>query len=323
MRELIVKRWFLIALASLILLGFVAPYLLRPYATWHPRRAVVAVVLFFMALPLDATAMWRALRRPQAVTLAVGINFLVVPLLAWPLSRLLAPALADGLIIAAAVPSTLASAAVWTRRAGGNDAISLMVTMITNTACFFVTPLWLFALTGSDVEMDLGQMISRLALLVVAPTVAAQMVRLYRPVAAWAGHAKIPLGVVSQCGILSIVLVGSINAGIQVRESESLAAADWGLMLAFVCGIHLLALAAGHTLGRIAQIDRSDRIAVGFSGSQKTLMIGLHLALAHFGGLATLPMVSYHVCQLLIDTVVADRMAGKSPQSGPERRIDP
>ena len=33
----------------------------------------------------------------------------------------------------------VASAAVWTRRAGGNDAVALIVTISTNLACFLLT----------------------------------------------------------------------------------------------------------------------------------------------------------------------------------------
>ena len=52
------------------------------------------------------------------------------------------------LVIAAAVPSTVASAAVWTRRAGGNEIVALIVTVVTNSLCFLVTPLWVLLATG-------------------------------------------------------------------------------------------------------------------------------------------------------------------------------
>ena len=55
------------------------------------------------------------------------------------------------------------------------------------------------------------------------------------------------------------------------------------------------------------RLPRADQIGVAFAGSQKTLMVGLAIAI-EFGGLAVLPMVAYHVEQLLIDTVLADRL---------------
>ena len=43
--------------------------------------------------------------------------------------------------VAAVVPCTLASASVWTRKAGGDDSISMMTTVVTNLACLLVVPI--------------------------------------------------------------------------------------------------------------------------------------------------------------------------------------
>ena len=55
----------------------------------------------------------------------------------------------------------------------------------------------------------------------------------------------------------------------------------------------------------------ADAIAVAFSGSQKTLMVGAYIALA-VGPLAILPMVAYHAAQLIVDTLVADWWRARS-----------
>ena len=119
---------------------------------------------------------------------------------------------------------------------------------------------------------------------------------------------NIALGTVAQFGILTMVMVGSVSAGLQLATSPgAIGLRGWVGMLVSVVGLHVGMLAAGHLLAAGMGMTREDRIAVGFSGSQKTLMIGLHITL-EFSGLAMLPMVAYHVCQLLIDTVVADRL---------------
>ena len=58
------------------------------------------------------------------------------------------------MIVAATAPCTLASAAVWTRRAGGNDAVAILVTFITNATCFLVTPFWLILMTRDRGDRD-------------------------------------------------------------------------------------------------------------------------------------------------------------------------
>lgn len=48
------------------------------------------------------------------------------------------------------------------------------------------------------------------------------------------------------------------------------------------------------------------RIAAGFAGSQKTLMVGLHLIIAYFRGLSILTTVIFDLVQLLSDTFMAN-----------------
>lgn len=314
MRDFIARRWFLLALAALLVGGLSFPHPLEGLADRVPQRLVVAIALFMMSLPFDTAAIWRAVRRPTAVLLAVGINFGLTPLLACVVSHGLRADLAAGLVIAGAVPSTIASAAVWTRRAGGNDAIALLVTLVTNLTCFLVTPLWLLLCTGTRVELAVGEMMSSLALQVVLPIGAAQLIRRIAAVAEFAASQKVPLGVLAQMGILTIASVGAVRAGLALDGDQvDIVALDWLLMLLAVVGIHTLMLWAGHALGRMLGIPRADRIAVGFGGSQKTLMIGLYIAVEYFSGLAMLPMIVYHVGQLLIDTLVADRLRSAPP----------
>jgi sodium/bile acid cotransporter 7 len=83
-------------------------------------------------------------------------------------------------------------------------------------------------------------------------------------------------------------------------------------MITAVATVHVALLGLGFTLSRLLRISRADAIAVAFSGSQKTLMVGAYLALA-VGPLAILPMVAYHAAQLVIDTLIADRLRQRSP----------
>jgi sodium/bile acid cotransporter 7 len=271
-----------------------------------------------MSLPLDASAMWQAVRRPKAVLLAVAINYGLLPLTAWGVSWALRPDLALGLLIVASIPTTQASCAVWTRRAGGNDAVAVMVTVVTNLFCFLLTPFWLATMTGNKVTIPIEpmDMMLELSVVVVLPMAAAQVLRLYRPVGRWATARKTPLSVLAQTGLLMMVFIGAVQAGLKLQTNATpISAGDTAAMLASVCGVHLAMFYAGLLLGRLLGIRWEDRLAVAFSGSQKTLMIGLHIALSPTfnNGLAMLPMVAYHVCQLLLDALIADRLRARGP----------
>jgi sodium/bile acid cotransporter 7 len=310
MLDALQRRWFLVLLTAVLVAGISASTRLATAADAVPQNWIIATVLLAMALPLETNTMWTTLRRPAAALLAVAVNLVFVPLVAFAASHLLIDELAIGLIIASAVPCTLASAAVWTRLAGGNDAVSLLVTMITNLSCFLVTPGWVRLLVGQGgATTPFAEMAGKLLLLVVLPIVAAQFLRQIPTVGRWATANKIGLGVFCQLGILSIVFVGAVRCGLEIgRLDERLSglSGQIAIMLVVVAAVHLVAWWFGYfTAGRLG-LARPDQLAVAFSGSQKTLMVGLAVAL-EFGGLAVLPMVAYHVGQLIIDTLLADR----------------
>ncbi len=318
MKRFLLRHWFLLALIALLAIGFLCAQALKTFADDFPTKALVATVLFLMSWTLDSAKFGKAIGRPKAATLGVAVNMIIVPLLAWGVSRFLPSPLDVGMILAAAVPCTLASAAVWTRRAAGNDAVALVVTMVTNFACFVTTPLTLLYLSGADVRgaTALQGLVFQLFVIAVLPMLAGQLVRLIPTTAEFATENKTAVSVVAQLGILTMVLIGAARAGAKLASPGALSFtyADILLMLAAVCIVHVAALYGGFALGRAAGLPREDWIAVGIAGSQKTLMIGLVMALALDLGIGMLPMIGYHAVQLIIDTIVADRLAAQTPE---------
>jgi sodium/bile acid cotransporter 7 len=327
------RRWFLIALAAVLAIGMgFAPWLQPLSKLPGLRHLIVALVLFIMALPLEASMMLATVRRPTAALLATSINFGLLPLTMWGtviclqqanfLQGDLGESLAIGLLVVAATPCTLASASVWTRKAGGNDAIAIMVTVITNLSCFIISPCWLLLTANRNVDLELGAMIIKLGLLVVLPMTVAQLLRIHQPLARWATGKKTQLSILSQCGILTMVFLGSIMTGNNLRQTPiglaGLGSFTW--MIITVLTIHTAMFVIGFKASKWSRLSRPDATAVGFSGSQKTLIVGLTMAVEAGGSI--LPMISYHVGQLLIDTLIADRLkrtADQQEQPAPPR----
>ncbi len=321
----IIRQWFLVALALVLTLGLLLHAPLGPFseAKWF-QHALVMGVLFVTALPVETSALVRAIRRPWVPLLGIAMNSVAVPLMAWGVGNALGlpTDLRHGLMVAGAVPCTLATAAVWTRRAGGNDTAAIMVTIVTNASCFLVTPAWLRMTTNVvNVRVDFSAMIQQLGLVIVLPMLLAQLVRQRSSWGAWATRSKAALGGFAQCGVLTMILMGAIKCGQQLAQlhnanelpnSRQTPLSALALMIAGVLIVHVTCLAMGMMLARLLKFDREDQIAVGFAGSQKTLMVGLHVSLQYFGGLTILPMVAYHVGQLIVDTLVADAFRRRS-----------
>lgn len=324
MRSLLRRHWFLAGLIVIVLVGFTFSEPLRDLPDWKIlRNGIVVTVLFLMAFPLAFGDLHAAVRRPAAALLATLMNYGVLPLIAWAVSLLSVGDFAIGMNLMAAIPCTLASAAVWTRRAGGNDSVALVVTILTNTFCFLVTPFWLLWTTGSEITitiwpttdgegLSLIDMMGKLLLLVVLPMGLGQLARVVPGAGNWATRNKFSLSIVAQVGILAMVLLGCISCGLKLRSlpaTQLPTIFSFAAMILLVLTIHFSTLILGVAAARRLDFARPDEIAIAFAGSQKTLMIGLAIASEFYtqNPLAILPMVAYHVGQLFLDTAVADR----------------
>ncbi len=309
----IASNWFLLALVVVLVAGFCGAHACRFVVdmTWL-KWTVVTITMFFMAWPLEFKHIYHAVTRPLGAILATILNLLVIPLMAWPLSHFLGQELGPGLIVAAAVPTTLATGAVWTRRAGGDDSLAIMVTIITNLLCFFVTPAWVYYLAGNEADQaKFVGTIFKLLYFVVIPMIVGQLVRFETKSAHWATDHKRWLSLAAQLGVLFMIFLGAVSTGIRVSETASLnitvSQIIW--MILIILFIHLSVCFTGMRLAKCFGLPKPAQIAVGFAGSQKTLMVGLSTAISM--GVTIIPLVTYHALQLIADTVIADRIRDK------------
>jgi sodium/bile acid cotransporter 7 len=320
MRSFLARRWFLLALAAGVLAAVAFPAGLAPAVRLLPPEAVVALALFLMAWGLESRSLGRSLLRPLPAAWAAFLGYVTAPLLAWLCAWLLPlpPDFRVGLVVVSSVPCTLASAVLWTRMAGGNEAVALLTVLLTTATSWLVTPLWLAPLAGArPVSVDTGGMMVTLLLFLVLPVVLGQALRAPPPLARAALRLRPVLSVVSQLLILAIVVKAAVSVGERVHENVGVVAPGPVLLIAAACVVtHLGALFVGLCTGRALRFDRGSRIAVAFSCSQKTLPVALLLFDSYFKKeypLAVLPLLFYHVGQLALDTVVADHLRERGP----------
>ncbi len=272
------------------------------------RNSIVVTVMLLLGWTLKPSAISRSVREPLGSVIASLINIFAVPLLTLPLLKFLPSELAGGLAVASLVPCTLATASVWTRAAKGDEAISMMTTVATNLLCFIVAPTGIWLILGAQTEVNLLDQIRGLLIQVVLPLVGGQCLRLIG-LAAFADRCKPILSNAAQGGILVMVLLGSVLSyeklpGVDPASGESggggaLALVATGVFALFA---HLTAVVMGYVAARAVGLSIDKQVAVAISGAQKTLMIGLQLSLDC--GVSVVPMVMYHVGQLLIDTLL-------------------
>ncbi len=310
------KRWFLLLLLGGLALAWLRPGWLQPATRWVEPRAVVAPALFLMAWTLESRSLFSALLHPLPALWAVCISYGALPALGWLAGTLLPDAdLRIGLLLSASVPCTLASAVLWTRMAGGREAIALLVILFTTATSWLATTAWLTLGSGTEVRVDSSDMMRSLLLVLVLPVGLGQMSRALGPLARAATRYKPALGIVSQLLILSIILRTAVDVFEKLAQRVALVRGEWLLVTAGLCvGLHLTALSGGFWSSRGLRFDRPSQIAVAFACSQKTLPVALFLFEGYFKEaypLAVVPLMFYHVGQLVVDTLIADALAGR------------
>ena len=316
------RHWFLGALFLVVALGLGAPSVVRPVAQPVSLKAIVMIVIFLMAVTLPKEELWNTVRTPGPIVLALVLSYGCLPALAWVYCQLfmqsVAPDYAIGLLVAAAVPCTLISATAWTHVARGNSSLALVVTLVSNCLCFVATTALLALTTGQAVSLDHRAVIVDLLITIVLPLCCGQVFRLWSKVGRLSGTLKPAVRAICQVMILVIVFKASTVAGQRCRTIPGGLPLDALLLVVAGClFVHLSTIGGAAAASRALKIRREDGIALLFSSSQKTLLAGLYLIDEFYGdyALAAVPMLFYHVLQLVADSFIAHRLARGRPDA--------
>src|SRR5581483_10988711 len=187
MQRFLVNHWFLTALVIGLIGAGAFPERFGWATAWIEPRWVIAFALLLMAWTMPSRNLLAELKWPVPSLWAALVSCTVVPLGAWGLGSLVP--LADvgvGLLISASVPCTLASAVLWTRLAGGNEATALLVILISTLMSCVTTTAWLVTLIGAGVQVPFSAMMRDLLATLVLPVGVGQLSRAWPPLALFA-----------------------------------------------------------------------------------------------------------------------------------------
>ena len=131
--------------------------MLKNYPAYEYYLAVaqLALAMLGMGATLQIGDFRKLARAPHGIALSLAAQWLLSPLLALALARLmgLPSGIAVGMLIVAAMPSGALSN-VFTHLAGGNRALSIATTAVATLACLIATPLILKSLAASELPAD-------------------------------------------------------------------------------------------------------------------------------------------------------------------------
>lgn len=256
-------------------------------------NAVLGFLMFGIALDARIDDFRRVMRMPVAMAVGVAAQFIVLPAVTFVLTLLLqpAPSIALGMILVACCPPGNVSN-ILTHRAGGNVALSVSMTALSNLIAIFVMPLN-FAFWGGihptaapllkTIALDPGEMVMHIVAIIGAPFVIGLAFAHYLP--RLTDRVNKPVRIMS-----FLCLIGFILAAVAGNWRYFL---DYvGLVLLAVALHDALAFATGYACATATGLAEYDRRAVSFEVGVRNSGLGLVLIFSFFGGLGGMAVVA-------------------------------
>lgn len=219
------------------------------------------------------------------------------------------PLLALGFLYLGCLPSTVQSATAYSSLAGGNVAGSVVAAALLNILGVFATAPLFSLLAGSGAAEFHAEGLVKVVTILLIPFLLGQA--LQSRLGDWvAGHRQLVTRM--DRSSIAIAVYVAFSGAVAQRFWERIDLAGWlwlgGGTAVFLLFGHLGAwLASG-----LAGLKRPDRITFLFAGAQKSIAMGAPLATVLFppaaAGIVLLPILLYHLVQLVLAAPIAARL---------------
>ncbi|WP_127114168.1 bile acid:sodium symporter family protein [Shimia sediminis] len=256
-------------------------------------NAILAVVMFSIAIDLKPEDFRRLAQAPKALLTGLVSQFLLLPVLTFGLvlATQPSPSIALGLILVAACPGGNISNFI-THRAGGNAALSVSMTAFATVGAIFLTPFniafWgsMYAPTREILQatsVDPVAVAITVGFMLVLPLILGITLNVKRPDIT--RKIRNPLQWLSMGIFVAFVLIA-------LAANWSLFLQWAGLVAILVFAHNALALGGGFTLATIMGLSQFDRRAITIETGIQNSGLGLVLIFAFFQGLGGMAVVA-------------------------------
>lgn len=266
--------------------------------TWA-INPMLGVIMFGMGLTLSATDFRIVLSRPKDILIGCLAQFTVMPLLAlgltWAFS--LPKELALGVILVGCCPGGTASNVI-TYLAKGDLALSVGMTATSTLLAPLLTPLLVWLMAGTMVDVDTVGMLLSIVYVVIAPIVVGLLCQHFLP--------KITQSVVPYLPAFSSVAIALV-VGIVVSHNADRVLVG-GLLVVVVVMLHnLCGLGIGYLIGRLLRLAEPKKRAISIEVGMQNSGLASALATLHFAAypLATIPGAIFSVWHNISGALVA------------------
>jgi len=272
-------------------------------------KIVIALILFGVALDTKLEDFAAAIRRPVPIAIGVVAQFVLLPALTFLLTILLdvRGSVALGMILVACCPPGNVSN-ILTHRSGGDVALSVSMTAVSNVLSIFMLPINLafwggLSPAGDDllqsVDMSVWETFGEIALVIGLPFVAGIGIsRLWPRVGARAHQIVGPVSFI----LLALIIVLGFIGNFDIFQDYIT------VVLLAVFLQNALALTLGYAIARVTRLPVRQQKAMTFEVGVRNTGLGLLLVFTYFDGLGGMALVAawWGLYDIITGLVVAE-----------------
>ena len=293
-----IARWMGILVLLVAILSLAVPASFKWIDTWW-INPLLGIIMFGMGLTLSPNDFKVVLSRPKDILIGCLAQFTVMPSLAWLLASAfsLPKELALGVILVGCCPGGTASNVI-TYLAKGDLALSVGMTATSTLLAPLLTPLLVWLLAGTMVDIDTVGMLQSIVYVVIAPIIGGLLCQRFLPRTTKSLTPFLP-------AFSSLVI--AITVGVVVSHNADRLMAG-GMLVVFVVMLHnLLGFSIGFLIGRLLRLSVPKRIAVSIEVGMQNSGLASSLAVLHFAAypLATIPGAIFSVWHNISGAIAA------------------
>ena len=267
---------------------------------------LLSLIMLLMGLTLTPKDFVREVRNPLPLFVGMGLQFLLMPLLAWLISRSLnlPPAIMAGMVLVGTAPGGTASN-VLAYLAKGNVALSISMTTASTLMAVIMMPLLTGFYLDAVVDVDRAGMLMSIVQVVILPVLAGLTANSLWPDKVKHLHPTLPtLSMIAI--VVTITIVVALNAG---------SLSSLGIpVLAAVLLHNSLGLVGGYSLSRMAGMSKRQSRTIAIEVGTQNSGLSVALAVKHFTALAALPGAIFSVSQNILGAAAAGYWRKKCEQ---------
>ncbi|MBX8782749.1 bile acid:sodium symporter family protein [Pseudochrobactrum algeriensis] len=294
-----VGKTFAVWVLLFAVLGFVFPETFKQFAPHIVT--LLGIIMFSMGLTLSLDDFREVVRRPADVGIGVASQFLIMPLLAVLLTKIIpmSPEVAAGVILVGCCPGGTSSN-VMTYLGKGDVALSVACTSVTTLAAPLVTPFLVWFFASQFLPVDAMAMFMSIVKVILVPLALGVLAQKLVPEIVKTAVPCLPL--VSVTGIVLIVAA--------VVAMNKNAIATTGLLIFLVVVLHNgIGYMLGFTAAKLTGMSLAKRKAIAVEVGMQNSGLGAALAAAHFSPLAAVPSAIFSVWHNISGALLANYFA--------------